>query len=229
MRILVNHLTRMQPGYICVAGIDPATQKHVRPVWYGRLTRDLLASEGGVFAIGAEVDLGEVEEVGAAPEMEDHRFNRWRVRAVGAAAPADYWWQLDKVARTSLHDIFGPALHAYGNRFAVERGTGDASLGCLKLSTPPCLTLDAFEKIRLLFRSGAASISAPVTDLRLYEADQQTPRRPVIERLNQRLRHGTPTILAVGLSRAFGKAPADEPRHWLLVNNLHLEDTPIWN
>ena len=244
MRILVNHLTRMQPGYICVAGIDPATRKHVRPVWYGRLTRDLLASEGGVFAIGAEVDLGEAEAVGEPPEMEDHRFNRWRVRYVGTAAPADYWRQLEQVARASLHDIFGAALHPVGARFAVERGEGAASLGCLQLptrSTPPRLMLDNFGKVRLLFHTGEIAIpspsatSAPVTDVRLYDADQQTPRRQVIERLNQRLQRGAPVILAVGLSRAYGasgasgRTPAEAPRHWLMVNNLHLQDQPIWN
>ncbi|MEO7003020.1 MAG: hypothetical protein ABI068_14495, partial [Ktedonobacterales bacterium] len=185
MRIFVNHLTRMQPGYICVAGIDPGSQKHIRPVWYGRLTRDLLASEGGVFEIGAEIDLGEVEWVGEAPEMEDHRFNRWRVQAVGTCVPAEYWGLLQQVARTSLHAIFGPALHPYGNRYAVARGEGDASLGCLKLAAPPQLTLDAFDKVRLLFRNDDRTVSAPVTDLRLYEADQQTPRRTLIERLNQ--------------------------------------------
>ena len=39
MKIVVNHLTRMQPGYICVAGLDFQTNAHVRPVLAGsRLT-----------------------------------------------------------------------------------------------------------------------------------------------------------------------------------------------
>ena len=32
MKIVVNHLTRMQLGRICVAGVDMATGKHVRPL-----------------------------------------------------------------------------------------------------------------------------------------------------------------------------------------------------
>lgn len=32
MEIVINHLTRMGPGRICVAGIDIATKKHVRPI-----------------------------------------------------------------------------------------------------------------------------------------------------------------------------------------------------
>jgi hypothetical protein len=31
MQIIVNHLTRMQVGYICVAGINTANNQHVRP------------------------------------------------------------------------------------------------------------------------------------------------------------------------------------------------------
>ncbi len=76
MQILVNHLTRMQPGYICVAGIDLETGTHVRPVlWYGRLSTSLLLKNGGPFELGCVVDLGPTVCVGRAPEHEDHRFN----------------------------------------------------------------------------------------------------------------------------------------------------------
>jgi hypothetical protein len=43
MRIVVNHLTRMQPGYICVAGMERQGGRHVRPVLAGgRWTRAYL-------------------------------------------------------------------------------------------------------------------------------------------------------------------------------------------
>ena len=54
MRIVVNHLTRMQPGYICVAGIDVQDNEHIRPVLgRARLTVDLLARNGGAFDVVA--------------------------------------------------------------------------------------------------------------------------------------------------------------------------------
>lgn len=54
MKIAVNHLTRMQPGYICVAGIDLETGSHVRPVLpSGRLSAALLRRNGGPFDIAA--------------------------------------------------------------------------------------------------------------------------------------------------------------------------------
>ena len=59
MRIVVNHLTRMQPGYICVAGIDVQDNEHIRPVLgRERLTVGLLARNGGAFDMGRLVDLG---------------------------------------------------------------------------------------------------------------------------------------------------------------------------
>jgi hypothetical protein len=75
MRIIVNHLTRMQPGYICVAGVDVSNGHHVRPVLRGRLTTDLLASKGGPFDMAALVDIGRVESCGHAPETEDYNFD----------------------------------------------------------------------------------------------------------------------------------------------------------
>src|SRR5215207_4985184 len=52
LQILVNHLTRMQPGYFCVAGVDVNTPRHIRPVLRrGRLTLDLLSTGGGPFDV----------------------------------------------------------------------------------------------------------------------------------------------------------------------------------
>ena len=46
MRMVVCHLTRMHSGFICVAGIDTRSGRHVRPEISGsRLTRDLLVRQ----------------------------------------------------------------------------------------------------------------------------------------------------------------------------------------
>ena len=52
MHLVITHLTRMQPGFICVAGIEPDTGKQIRPVLGRCLTRDLLHVNGGAFEIG---------------------------------------------------------------------------------------------------------------------------------------------------------------------------------
>jgi hypothetical protein len=52
----------------------PICRGRARPT-IAPLTRDLLASEGGPFAIGTLVELGEVTPHPEAPETEDHLFN----------------------------------------------------------------------------------------------------------------------------------------------------------
>ena len=39
MRIVVNHLTRMQSGYICVAGIDVQDNQHIRSTRFRQRTQ----------------------------------------------------------------------------------------------------------------------------------------------------------------------------------------------
>ncbi len=47
----------MQPGYICVAGINVQDNEHIRPVLgRARLTVDLLARNGGAFDVGRTLD-----------------------------------------------------------------------------------------------------------------------------------------------------------------------------
>ena len=102
MHILVNHLTRMQPGYICVAGVDVNTMSHVRPVLpRGRLTTALLRHNGGPFAIGSVVDLGPTVYAGGAPEIEDYYFDPAKATWLFDDDPDDYWELLNQMAYES--------------------------------------------------------------------------------------------------------------------------------
>jgi hypothetical protein len=59
MRVVINHLTRMEAPRICIAAIAPNTGRHIRPIT-GRgnpLTRDLLVENGGPFALGTLIEL----------------------------------------------------------------------------------------------------------------------------------------------------------------------------
>src|SRR5260370_42124155 len=47
--LVINHLTRMQQGYICVAGVDLETGRHVRPVLRRRMGTVNLVRNGGLF------------------------------------------------------------------------------------------------------------------------------------------------------------------------------------
>jgi hypothetical protein len=228
VRIIVNHLTRMAPGFICVAGVDPATGAHIRPTMRGRLSRELLRPNGGPFDLAGLVDLGAVTPEGVAPEIEDHAFHHWAARYLDTLTPGEFWALLQRTAQPTFATIFGPDLEATGHTCSVAPGKGRASLGLLRPGRQPRLAIEYGHSLRLFVSDGAADLSLPVTDLRLYEADQKIIRAQAVTELNHRLRAGVPALLAVGLSRPFQKDSDSEPRHWLQVNNLHLEDTPIW-
>lgn len=224
MRIVVNHLTRMKHGFICVAGVDPSSGKHVRPVMNGRLPRTLLAVEGGPFDIALEVDLGTVRAVGNAPEVEDHQFYHWSARATRTVPGDEFWALLAAVSRAQLRALFGDDLYQEGATCVVDAGAGCASLGCLMPAARPYLTINSWGTLRMRVNDGVFDVSLPVTDLRLFADDHTAIRRDVLADMNRRLARGVPVILSVGLSRPFRKSERDAERHWLQVNGIHLAD-----
>lgn len=232
MRIIINHLTRMQKGFICVAGLETKTQRHIRPVVHGRLGVDFLARGLGPFEIAHEIDIGATAAIGKAPEIEDHTFDYRRALSVRAVKPVEYWDLLTQVSRRSLRDIFGPQLEAAGVAYSVPEGQGDASLGSLIPQGHPALFIQSRPnrppQVRMRFSDGALKVDASVTDIRLYGADHVTPDETMVEQVNERIRQGVDAILSVGLGRPYAAAPGVAPRHWLQVNNIHLADRPVW-
>jgi hypothetical protein len=229
LRILVNHLTRMQPGYFCVAGMDVNTLRHIRPVLRrGRLTIDLLSTGGGPFDVGSVVYIGPTTNAGHPPELEDRLFDSARARWLFDNDAVDFWNTLNGVARESLAEIFGPALELWDESGTVDVGEGRASLGCLKPEKQPWLYVDHRGTVRLVLDYLMPSVDLSVNDLRLYERDGRTPRRDLVASVQQRLEAGVETILSVGLTRPWQKRGDTDKRHWLQANNIHLKDNPLW-
>ncbi len=92
---------------------------------------------------------------------------------------------------------------------------------------PADLALE-YGSLRMLVSDGEHDLSLPVTDLRVYEDDHKTVRTQTVADINRSLLSGARTLLCVGLSRPFQKDGESAPRHWLQINNIHLEDNPIW-
>ena len=92
MRLLINHLTRMQAGCICVAGIDLQSGLHVRPVANRMLSAKLLECHGGPLEIGVVIDLGESTFAGRVPEIEDR------------TSDPSKWVPVDRVSPQQLFD-----------------------------------------------------------------------------------------------------------------------------
>ncbi len=230
MRIVVNHVTRMQPGFVCIAGIDLATGRHVRPDLPGRVRINTLGPNGGPFDMAVEVELGRVKPKPSPPEVEDCLVALSALRQVRDLPAAEFWRLLKSVARPRLAEIFGAGFCKHGTTWIIEPGKGEASLGCLVPQAPPLLEVcvedyqgQPKQRIRCHVRDRDGECFPPVTDLRLYHADQKTARLEVIADLNRRMKAGAMSILSVGVTRALA-----QDKHWFQVNNLHMSDDPVW-
>jgi hypothetical protein len=223
MQIIVNHLTRMQPGFFCAAGIDPATNRHVRPMLRERLKVELLAINGGPFSLAALIDLGQVKYCGEPPEVEDYYFNLQNVQRVDVFRYEEFWKRLQLVARRNIVEIFGPAIKPFRRTCVVDIRTGNASLGCLIPAVPPRLFLDSYGRLWAAVADEHLDLELSVTDIRLCEADHKTPKEGVIQRINKRIQDDGPVVLSVGLPRAFRPTDDSVAQHWLQVNNIHLK------
>ena len=231
MRVVINHVTRMTYPRICVAGVDPKTQQHVRPTTSQAdpITRALLREEGGSFGMGAVVGLGAVVPEPSPPETEDCRFKTGDAHHVEDMQEDDFLKLLDDVSVPDLERAFGPALERVGGwKYAVERGCGSCSLAVVRAKRRPALAVDdQFGRLQLRFNDVDPPTYVPVTDVRFYEEDQRTIKTKVVEDVSRRLRRGVGAFLMLGLARAYEAQHDDRERHWLQLNGICLLDRPV--
>ncbi len=228
MQLLVNHLTRMQPGLICTAGIDLASGRHIRPVADSGLPSQLLAVHGGPLELGRVIELGENSFCGAVPEIEDRRFSLSQLKVVGQYSPEQLSQACEQISEESLRTIFGSNLewvrHApdWPGTAAVAQHQGVRSLGCYwaERAGLQIVESEGRRKVRMTFREGGLQFSVPVTDIRLYLPDQVTPDQTAITSMAQAIAQEPRTLVAIGLSRAYRASDAQPARHWLQANNL---------
>jgi hypothetical protein len=234
MRILINHLTRMHGGHICVAGVDLQTRRHIRPMLANALLPFyLLARYGGPFDMALIVDLGSPRPTPAAPHVEDHVFVPTRAKAERLAAAHEFWSLLEEFQRPSLREIFGPALHEVSRaRWATDPGQGSQSLGLLRPAEAPELSLaaspDGRPRVRMRFSEGQLEVDASVTDVRLFCDDHATPDAARARATAHWIADSRDVILSVGLTRQFRTSDRAPYYHWLQVNNIHLPGEPLW-
>ena len=234
MRILINHLTRMHGGHICIAGVDLETRRHVRPVLAGEmLPFYLLARYGGPFEMSWVVDLGGPRPVPEAPHVEDHVFVPSQVKVDRPAAAHEFWGFLEELEEPLLRRIFGVELHEAGRgRYGTELGCGTASLGFLRPAAASDLYIaqqrNGKPQVRMRLRDGEIEADAGVTDLRLYGDDHATPDVARVRAVAQWITDSRHVILGVGLTRKFRSSENLPYRHWLQVNNIHLSEVPTW-
>jgi len=229
MELCINHLTRMDPGYICVAGIGSA-QQHVRPVLPEgqRLPRRLFADDGGPVQVGHFVEFGDMRHVPQAPETEDNEFVLDNVAHVRSADAGEFWELLQDCAQQSLSEIFGDELGQHGRGSALNRGHGSVSLGCLRTDNSLIdIYVDNYSKVKLDLKDPDFDLRLSVTDLRLWEANQKLGDVEKVAKLHRALKKSPEVILSVGVARPWQKPGDSEERHWLQINNVHLKTDSI--
>lgn len=228
-QIVVNHLTRMVSPRICVAGVEVESEAHLRPLatQNGPLTRTLLSENGGPLQIGATIELGAAEPRPDPPETEDHSVDVACMESHGVLEADEYLELIDTVSHRSLRNAFGGELKRRGRSFAVEVGEGTCSLGCVRPRKQPELEIDDFGKPRLVLKDTLAPAFISIADLRFYEEDQQTINGEVFRSAQRRLLHGVGVWVMFGLARAWQATGDDAERHWLQVNGLCFEDSPL--
>ncbi len=228
MHIIVNHVTRMKtPERVCVAGIDAATFRHVRPVTSSRtyLTRTLLRENGGPFGAGALVDLGTVVACPNPPETEDHQFVATGAKRIKDLDHSVYLECLDRVGDEDFPTAFGPELvEVRPLKFAVPAGRGERSLAVVPAINPK-LRID-FKKLYLMLGAPNTPAKLRVTDTRFYDADQTTIKREVVNDVDRRLASGVTAYAMLGLARAIPDDDAGDV-HWLMANGLCLADRAV--
>jgi hypothetical protein len=228
MQIVVNHLTRMQKGFMCAAGVDLSTKRHVRPVLAGQMRTEMLACHGGTFELGYRVELGETKFVGRVPEIEDRLFEASAAKKLEPVPPDEFWQLLAEMAAGGLAEIFGPDLQPMGAASCgVHQFHGLRSLGCYwaREASIEIKTAADQPRIRFAFEEGQRRYSVPVTDIRLYGPDHVTPHAAAVQSLNLALADHPRVLVSVGLSRAYKSSDENPAVHWLQINNIHLPPT----
>jgi hypothetical protein len=229
MKIVVNHVTRMEAPRICVAGFDPSTLKHIRPTSPpgDPLTRRLLGEEGGPFRMGAFVDIGAITPAPSPPETEDHLFDANRVRHKRDLNDEVFLEQLTAIRAADLGSAFGPDLERVGRTYAVEPDRGGNSLAVLRVESRPLLEINKYDELKLRYNDTEPPTYLSVKDVRFFEDDHKTIKTSAVDDVSRRLRRGVDAFLMLGLTRAWSKPGDTHERHWLQLNGLCLADRAV--
>src|SRR5262249_8556895 len=138
----------------------------------------------------------------------------------------EFWASLEELAVHSLTEIFGETMTRDGRTASMPAGTGRASLGVYRPTSEVSLD-QSFEKPRIRIDDpDLRALSLALTDVRLFDLASGAVREGRADLLGDRLSRRA-SLLSVGVGRPWARE-SGEPRHWLQVNNVHVDSNPLW-
>jgi hypothetical protein len=225
--VTVTDLTRMQHGFVCVAGRaeDGEWVRLASP----RVRESALRAEGQpAIYPSAVIECGLLENVPEPPHTEDYRYEPRSVRFQWRLPPEAWQQLLERSCFGSVAEIFEQPI-CRENGWYLADGQGPRSLGTLRprgiagvrYAKSPEGTWD----FRLAFFDGAGEFyRLKITDFTWHRyAAAQRAAAPEPEALAGRLtaqlkRRGQKVLLRIGLSRGWKKFPG---RCYLQINGLY--------
>jgi hypothetical protein len=177
--VLVTEVTRMTGGMVCVAGLDLATGRMVRPLQPdGRNWEEEKWIGGGWLRVGQVVRLRSAAQAGPAALPHAHEdFRVAHVASVRTAPAAELYDACRRTADSTLEAIVGDTL--IEGKY-VEEGTDCRSLGCLLMEGSALRFSGRFDKIQVSWRDDAATWhNLKLTDLaasRLADTEAEATR-----------------------------------------------------
>lgn len=224
--VVLTHLTRMSPGYLCAAGIATDTGEHIRLVGDSRnIPRHYLLGGSNPVKPGDTVSFRGRPAESSGPHVEDFQIDLDSISKTGSKSTAELKELLTGVAVIDFESVFGPDFEKVTERTGGLPPTrGATSLGYVKIEGDVEIRVwrDGSErwKIRLEFQLGGSVWSPPLNDYRVWLSDHQTPNERRINAARNALARANTVVASIGVTRAYA-VPDLGKWHWLQINNLY--------
>ncbi len=225
-RLLITHLTRMNEGFLCIAGQTRAGEQ-IRPLRGGgddRWSRSWLHPNGPL-RIGHVIQIQRLIKKHHSTRHEDWiTADTSRVESVRRLSADHFWEQLEAWKAMDLQEAFSGTLEkTKRNSLFVRPPTKKSTLATIELRNP-VLERSYPSRPAIRFKDPVlGSVKGRLTDIRAFTPKNEPDGR-VLDLITRRFKDGTRVLGCIGLTHPWAPASStDPPCHWLQVNNLHFE------
>lgn len=231
-KLIVTDVTQMGGTRICIGAISENWET-IRPVLpYPGIDESFLYLEGGeVIRPFSRITLGLLSQTIDPPHTEDWEFPPFVLDHRGEL-PVDYRINfLNKILDPSVEAIFGTELHEAKGRYFVLHGTGERSLGTIKLNALKNINIRNYDgnySYNVSFQDGSGRhYWMNITDLSFRYYVKQLIREghnhfPTISRMIEEKLVNCDIYLRIGLGRGWHPDNSQpQNRCYLFITGLY--------